>query len=63
MSVEQFMGGNMLLSWDLTPDHSNGVAYLSQISGHRQRQSEIRQALASNHHTDSLCPVRLPGGC
>ena len=29
MSVEHFMDGIMLLSWDLTPDDSNGVAYLS----------------------------------
>ena len=29
MSVEQFVGGSMLLSWDLMPDDINGVAYLS----------------------------------
>ena len=29
MSVEHFVGGIMLLSWDLMPDDSNGVAYLS----------------------------------
>ena len=29
LSVDQFMGGSMLLSWDLMPDDSNGVAYLS----------------------------------
>ena len=29
MSVEHFVDGIMLLSWDLTPDDSNGVAYLS----------------------------------
>ena len=29
LSVDQFMGGSMLLSWDLMPDNSNGVAYLS----------------------------------
>ena len=31
--------------------------YIPQTSGHRQSQSEIRQALAGDHHTDSLCPV------
>ena len=29
LSAEQFMGGCMLLSWDLTPDASDGLAYLS----------------------------------
>ena len=29
LSVDQFMGGSMLLSWDLMPDDSDGVAYLS----------------------------------
>ena len=29
LSVEQFMGGSMLLSWDLMPDDSDVVAYLS----------------------------------
>ena len=29
MSADQFMGDSMLLSWDLTPDDSGGVAYLS----------------------------------
>ena len=29
MSVEQFLGGSMLLSWGLMLDDSNGVAYLS----------------------------------
>ena len=36
---------------------------IPQTSGHRQSQSEIRQALAVDHHTDSLCPVWYPGGC
>ena len=29
LSVDQFMGGSMLLSWGLMPDDSDGVAYLS----------------------------------
>ena len=29
MSVEQFVGGSKLFSWDLMPDNSNGVAYIS----------------------------------
>ena len=29
MSADQFVGGSMLFSWDLMPDDSNGVAYLS----------------------------------
>ena len=29
LSAEQFMGGSMLLPWDLTPDDSDGMAYLS----------------------------------
>ena len=31
---------------------------LLQTSGHHKSQSEIRQALVGDHHTDSLCPVR-----
>ena len=30
---------------------------IPQTSWHRQSQSEIRKALAGDHHTDSLCPV------
>ena len=30
---------------------------IPQTSWHRQSQSEIRQALSGDHHTDSLCPV------
>ena len=29
LSAAQFVGGTMLLSWDLTPDDSDGTAYLS----------------------------------
>ena len=29
LSAKQFVGGSMLLSWDLTPDNSDGMAYLS----------------------------------
>ena len=29
LSAAQFVGGTMLLSWDLTPDDSDGMAYLS----------------------------------
>ena len=29
LSAAQFVGGTMLLSWDLTPDESDGTAYLS----------------------------------
>ena len=29
LSVDPFLGGSMLLSWDLMPDDSDGVAYLS----------------------------------
>ena len=29
LSAQQFLGGTMLLSWDLTPDDSDGTAYLS----------------------------------
>ena len=29
LSVDQFLGGSILLSWDLMPDDSDGVAYLS----------------------------------
>ena len=31
---------------------------IPQTSGHGESQSEIRQAPASDHHTDSLCPVQ-----
>ena len=31
LSAAQFVGGTMLLSWDLTPDDSDGTAYLSGL--------------------------------
>ena len=36
---------------------------LLQISGHHKSQSEIRQALVGDHHTDSLCSIWWHGGC
>ena len=53
MMADQFVGGSMLLSWDLTTNDSNGFVYMSPSEG----QSEIRQAAADHHPADSLCPV------